>query len=81
MLINLCAPNIRTPKDMKQLFTELKGKNGQFYYDTKTLHRETVQRRKFIPGYTSIKKNSTLPLGTENESKLKPKLARRIKEE
>ena len=66
---------------MKQLFKELKGKNGQFYYDTKTFHRETVQRRKFIPGYTSIKKNSTLPLGTENESKLKPKLARRIKEE
>ena len=52
---------------MKQIFTEMKGKNGQFYYDTKTLHRETVQRRKFIPVYTSIKKNSTLPLGTKNK--------------
>lgn len=52
---------------MKQIFTELKGKNGQFYYGTKALHKETVQRRKFIPGYTSIKKNSTLPLGTRNE--------------
>lgn len=52
---------------MKQTVTELKGKNGQFYYDTKTLHRETVQRRKFIPGYTSNKKNSTLPLRTKNK--------------
>lgn len=46
---------------------------------TKTLRRETVQRRKFIPGYTSNKKNSTLPLRTKNKRAIKTKVSKKNK--